>query len=59
MTYLEVPVTIEKPAMMHCRFVGPSDTKPDPEDGYIIDDEPIEIEGVPGKLWIEYKIVET
>lgn len=59
MSYLQIPVKIEKDAVLHYRVVGPSDTKPTPAQGYTIDDEPIEILGVPSKFWIEYKIVET
>jgi len=58
-SYLQVPVKIEKDAVMHYRIVGPSDTKPTPADGYMIDPEPIEIAGVSGKFWIEFKIVEV
>lgn len=59
MSYLQVPIKIEKDAVLHYRVVGPSETEPTPADGYIIDEESIEIPGVPGKFWVEYKIVET
>jgi len=53
-SYLTVPVKIVK--TMTYRIVGPSDTAPTPADGYTIDLEPIEISGVEGKFWIEYRI---
>lgn len=59
MSYLQVPIKIEKDAVLHYRVVGPSETEPTPADGYAIDSESIEISGVEGKFWIEYKIVET
>lgn len=59
MSYLQVPVKIEKDAVMHYRLVGPSDTEPTPAEGYLIDPEPVEIQGIPGKFWTEYKIVEA
>lgn len=55
MSYLSVPVKIN--ATMEYRVVGPSDTAPEPAEGYQIDPEPIEIEGVEGKFWVEYKII--
>ena len=54
MSYLTVPVKTIK--TMTYRIVGPSDTAPTPADGYTIDPEPIEISGVEGKFWIEYRI---
>ena len=57
MSYLEVPIKLVSDATMSYRIVGPSDTKPDPALGYTIDPEPIEIAGVEGKFWTEYKII--
>ena len=57
MSYQQIPVIIEVNAIMHYRIVGPSDTPPTPETGYIIDPEPIEISDVNGKFWIEFKII--
>lgn len=54
MSYLTKTVKIN--ATMEYRIVGPSDTAPTPADGYKIDPEPIEIAGVEGKFWLEYKI---
>lgn len=54
MSYLQVPIKID--ATLEYRVVGPSDTTPKPAEGYLIDPEPIEISGVQGKFWIEYKI---
>jgi hypothetical protein len=48
--------TVKINATMEYRIVGPSDTAPTPADGYKIDPEPIEIAGVEGKFWLEYKI---
>jgi len=48
--------TVKINATMEYRLVGPSDTAPTPADGYKIDPEPIEIAGVEGKFWLEYKI---
>lgn len=59
MSYLQVPIKLEKDAMLEYRVVGPSDEEPEPAEGYSIDPDPIEITGVPGKFWIEYKIIET
>ena len=56
MSYQQIPVKIEVYVMMECRLVGPSETPPTPEEGYIIDPEPNEISGI-GKFWIEYKII--
>ena len=55
-SYTTVPVTVKVTKTMTYRIVGPSDTAPTPADGYTIDPEPIEISGVEGKFWIEYKI---
>ena len=57
MSYLQVPVKVVTDATMSYRIVGPSDTPPIPEEGYIIDPEPVEIVGIEGKFWVEYKIV--
>ena len=57
MSYLQVPVKIVSDATMEYRIVGPSDTQPTPATGYTIYPEPIEIPTVPGKFWVEYKIV--
>ena len=59
MSYLEVPVKLVTDAIMSHRLVGPSETIPTPAPGYTIDPEPIEIAGVEGKFWTEYKIVTT
>ncbi len=56
-SYLSVPIKVETDATMQYRIIGPSDTPPTPAEGYIIDPEPIEIEGVEGKFWIEFKII--
>ena len=56
MSYLTVPVEVVVTKTMEYRIVGPSDTAPTPASGYSIDPEPIEISGVKGKFWIEYKI---
>lgn len=56
MSYLQVPVKVLVDKVMEYRLVGPSDTAPTPASGYAIDPEPVEIVGVPGKFWIEYKI---
>lgn len=58
MSYLQIPIEIVKDATMEYRIIGPSDTKPTPAEGYEIDPEPIEIPNAPGKLWIEYRIIE-
>jgi len=55
-SYLQVPVKVLVDKVMEYRLVGPSDTAPTPASGYAIDPEPVEIVGVPGKFWIEYKI---
>lgn len=57
MSYCQVPVKIVIDATMEYRLVGPSDTPPAPAAGYEIDPEPVEIAGVEGKFWIEYKII--
>jgi hypothetical protein len=56
-SYLQVPIKVVSDATMEYRVVGPNDTPPTPADGYQIDPEPLEIEGVEGKFWIEYKII--
>lgn len=58
MSYLQVPIKIEKDATLEYRIIGPSDTEPTPAQGYQIDPEPIEVSGVKGKFWIEYRIIE-
>jgi len=58
-SYLQVPVKLVKDATMEYRIVGPSDTKPTPVEGYSIDPEPIKIQGVEGKFWIEFRIIEA
>ena len=55
MSYLQVPIKID--GILEYRVVGPSDTAPTPADGYKIDPEPIEITGLEGKFWVEYKII--
>lgn len=57
MSYLTVPVEVLVAKTMEYRIVGPSDTSPTPAEGYTIDAEPIEIEGVEGKFWIEYRVI--
>lgn len=57
MSYLQVPIKTVTDATMEYRVVGPSDTPPTPADGYMIDPEPVTIDGVDGKFWIEYKII--
>lgn len=57
MSYLQVPIKVVTDAVMEYRIVGPSDTPPTPADGYTIDPEAIEIDGVPSKFWMEYKII--
>jgi len=52
-----VPIKVLTDAVMEYRVVGPSSTAPTPAAGYTIDPEPIEIDGVEGIFWIEYKIV--
>lgn len=56
-SYLQVQIKIVSDATMEYRIVGPSDTKPDPALGYTIDPESIEISGIAGKFWVEYKII--
>ncbi len=58
-SYLTVPIQIVKDAVLEYRIVGPSDTEPTPEEGYLIDPEFLEIEGVEGKFWTEYRIIES
>ena len=53
--YLQVKVTVA--AVLEYRVVGPSDTAPTPATGYKIDPEPVEVAGVPGKFWIEYRVI--
>lgn len=57
MSYLQVPIKVCTDATMKYRIIGPSETQPTPADGYTIDPEPVEIVGVKGKFWIEYKII--
>ena len=57
MSYLQTPIKILTDGTMSHRLVGPSDTKPDPALGYTIKPEPVEISGVEGKFWLEYKII--
>ena len=57
MSYLQVPVKIVSDATMEYRVVGPSESAPTPASGYTIDSEPIEIVGIEGKFWTEYKII--
>ena len=61
MDYLQVPIKVIKDATLEYRFVGPSDTQPTPATGYTIDPQPIDLSslGIPGKLWIEYKVIEA
>jgi hypothetical protein len=58
-SYLQVPIEIVKNATLEYRIVGPSETQPTPAQGYLIDPESIEVAGVEGKFWIEYRIIET
>jgi hypothetical protein len=57
-SYLSVPVEVTVQKTMEYRVVGPSDTEPTPAEGYNIDPEFIEISGVDGKFWIEYRILD-
>ena len=57
MSYLQTPIKILNDGTMSHRLVGPSDTKPDPALGYTIKPEPVEISGIEGKFWLEYKII--
>lgn len=59
MSYLQVPIEIVKNATLEYRIVGPFETQPTPAQGYQIDPESIEIAGVDGKFWIEFRIIET
>lgn len=59
MSYQQIPIKIEKDATLEYRIVGPSDEAPTPAEGYSIDPDPVEINGVPGKFWVEYRIIET
>lgn len=54
MDYLKIPVKIS--ATLVYRIVGPSETLPEPAEGFQIDPEPIEIEGVEGKFWVEWRL---
>jgi len=58
-SYLQIDVAISKSAKLDYRLVGPSASQPIPPEGYKIDPEPILVEGVQGKYWLEYKITET
>ena len=60
MDYLQVPVKIVKDAVLEYRIVGPSETQPTPAEGYTIDPEPITLgDLIPGKFWVEYRIIEA
>ena len=60
MDYLKVPIKIVKDAVLEYRFVGPSETAPTPAPGYTIDPEPITFGAlIPGKFWIEYRVIEA
>jgi hypothetical protein len=58
-SYLQVPIKIVKDAVLEYRVIGPSDTEPTPAEGYTVDPESIEVTGVEGKFWIEYRIIES
>ena len=56
-SYLQIPIKVLVNATKEYRLVGPIDTMPTPESGYIIDPEPIETTEGEGKFWLEYKII--
>lgn len=56
--YLQVPIKITKNAILEYRIIGPSETQPTPAQGYIIDPDPVEVAGVDGKFWVEFRIIE-
>ena len=55
-SYTKLPIVVLQNATLEYRLLGPSDTPPTPAVDYTVDPEPIEVAGIPGKFWLEYKI---